>query len=110
MLPKFVDVTSRSGVTFKNAPSLTSQKYLIESMVGGVAMLDYDGDGWLDLFFLNGAALDDPMPAGKSPDKSDPRYWNRLYRNNRNGTFTDVTGGCRSARTFVRDGGRRWRL
>ena len=91
MLPKFVDVTSRSGVTFKNAPSLTSQKYLIESMVGGVAMLDYDGDGWLDLFFLNGAALDDPMPAGKSPDKSDPHYWNRLYRNNRNGTFTDVT-------------------
>jgi hypothetical protein len=91
VLPKFVDVTSRSGVTFKNAPSLTSQKYLIESMVGGVAMLDYDGDGWLDLFFVNGAALDDPMPAGKSPGKSDPRYWNRLYHNNRNGTFTDVT-------------------
>ncbi len=86
-----MDVTRRSGIAFKNAPSLTSQKYLIESMVGGVAMLDYDGDGWLDLFFVNGAALDDPMPAGKSPDKSGPRYWNRLYRNNRNGTFTDVT-------------------
>ena len=60
-------------------------------MCGGVAMLDYDGDGWLDLFFVNGAAIDDPMPADKMPDKSDPRYWNRLYHNNRDGTFTDVT-------------------
>ena len=90
-LPKFLDITGRSGVNFKNDPSLTSQKYLIESMVGGVAMLDYDGDGWLDLFFVNGAALQDPMAAGKAPDKSDPRYWNRLYRNNRDGTFSDVT-------------------
>ncbi len=54
-------------------------------------MLDYDQDGWLDLFFVNGAALQDPMPPGHLPDKSDPRYWNRLYRNNRDGTFTDVT-------------------
>jgi enediyne biosynthesis protein E4 len=90
-LPTFADVTARSGVKFKNAASLTAQKYLLESMCGGVAMLDYDGDGWLDLFFVNGAAIDDPMPAGKMPDKSDPRYWNRLYHNNRDGTFTDVT-------------------
>jgi hypothetical protein len=60
-------------------------------MVGGVAMLDYDGDGYLDLFFVNGAELKDPMPKGAAPDKSAPRYWNRLYRNNANGTFTDVT-------------------
>ena len=76
---------------FKNEASLTAQKYLLESMCGGVAMLDYDGDGWLDLFFVNGAAIEDPMPAGKMPDKCDPRYWNRLYHNNRDGTFTDVT-------------------
>ena len=76
---------------FKNEASLTTQKYLLESMCGGVAMLDYDGDGWLDLFFVNGAAIEDSMPAGKMPDKSDPRYWNRLYHNNRDGTFTDVT-------------------
>ncbi len=90
-LPTFADVTARSGIAFKNEASVTSQKYLPESMTAGVAMIDYDGDGWLDLFFVNGAALSDPMPAGKSPDKSDPRYWNRLYRNNRDGTFKDVT-------------------
>jgi enediyne biosynthesis protein E4 len=90
-LPIYADATAHSGVRFKNDASLTSQKYLLESMCGGVAMLDYDGDGWLDLFFVNGAAIEDPMPAGKMPDKSDPRYWNRLYHNNRNGTFTDVT-------------------
>jgi hypothetical protein len=60
-------------------------------MSGGVAMLDYENNGRLDLFFVNGAALRDPMPAGSHPDKSDPKYWNRLYRNNGDGTFTDVT-------------------
>ena len=60
-------------------------------MVGGVAMFDYDGDGFPDLFFVNGAALLDPMPPGAKPDKRDPRFWNRLYHNNRDGTFTDVT-------------------
>jgi hypothetical protein len=90
-LPTFADVTARSGVKFRNDASLTPQKYLPESMTGGVAMLDYDGDGWLDLFFVNGAALEDPMPEGKHADKSDPRYWNRLYHNNRDGTFSDVT-------------------
>jgi hypothetical protein len=87
----FRDVAQSAGVKFQNSASHTSQKYLLESMGGGVAMLDYDNDGWLDLFFVNGAALQDPMPAGRAPDKSDPRYWNRLYKNNRNGTFSDVT-------------------
>jgi hypothetical protein len=90
-LPQFEDVTAKSGVRFKQESSRTSQKYLPESMGGGVAMFDYDNDGWLDLFFVNGAKLQDPMPRGSSPDKSDPRFWNRLYHNNRDGTFTDVT-------------------
>ncbi len=90
-LPVFRDVTAQSGVDFRCDASPTSQKYLIETMVGGVAMFDYDNDGLLDLYFVNGAALDDPMPPGKQPDKSDPRFWNRLYRNNGDGTFTDVT-------------------
>ena len=64
-------------------------------MVGGVAMFDYDGDGRLDLYFVNGAALLDPMPPGKQAEKSDPRYWNRLYRNNGDRTFTDVTEKAR---------------
>ena len=90
-LPRFADVTSKSGVSYTTDSSPTSQKYLIESMVGGVGLLDFDGDGWLDIYFVNGARLEDPMTPGNAPDKSDPRFWNRLYRNNRDGTFTDVT-------------------
>ena len=60
-------------------------------MGAGVAMFDYNNDGLPDLFFVNGAALRDPMPAGAKPDKTDPRFWNRLYRNKGDGTFTDVT-------------------
>jgi enediyne biosynthesis protein E4 len=89
--PIFEDVTAKSGIRFKHDSSRTSQKYLPESMGAGVAMFDYDNDGWLDLFFVNGARLQDPMPHGASPDKSDQRYWNRLYHNNRDGTFTDIT-------------------
>jgi enediyne biosynthesis protein E4 len=87
----FEDITAKSGIRFKQESSRTNEKYLPESMGGGVAMFDYDNDGWLDLFFVNGAKLLDPMPPGALPDKSDPRYWNRLYKNNRDGTFTDVT-------------------
>ncbi len=90
-LPIFRDVTARSRIDFHCQGSPTSQKYLIETMPAGVAMFDYDGDGFLDLYFVNGAKLDDPMPPGHAPDKSDPRFWNRLYHNNGDGTFTDVT-------------------
>jgi len=90
-LPYFVDATSKSGIHFRHQASRTSQKYLPESMGAGVAMFDYDNNGYQDLFFVNGAKLLDPVPRGVSPDKSDPRFWNRMYRNNRDGTFTDVT-------------------
>lgn len=56
-----------------------------------MALLDYDGDGWLDIYFVNGARLEDPMPARRRPDKRDPRFWNRLYRNLQDGTYQDVT-------------------
>jgi hypothetical protein len=90
-LPTFEDITEQSGIKFKNEASHTSQKYFIETMEGGVAVFDYDGDGLLDIYFVNGAALRDPMGTALEPDKSEPRYWNRLYHNLGHFTFQDVT-------------------
>ena len=87
----FTDITTQSGVRFRQSASPTSQKYLPETMGGGVALFDYDNDGRLDIFFTNGALLQDPMPKGARPDKRDPRFWNRLYHQKPDGTFEDVT-------------------
>src|SRR5688572_2836549 len=87
----FVDVTAASGLNFEHRNSATGNKYLIETMTGGVALLDYNADGWLDVFFVNGARLG-PIHTDAAPlHKLEPEFWNRLYRNNRDGTFTDVT-------------------
>ena len=88
---EFTDITELAGIGFKHEHSATSSKYLVETMGGGVALLDYDNDGRLDVFFTNGARIDDPMPQGKLPDKSDRAFWNRLYRQAKDGTFADVT-------------------
>src|SRR2546425_4657994 len=87
----FEEIT-QAGINFRHENSPTSNKYLLETMGGGVALFDFDNDGDLDIFFTNGAQIDDPMPPGKKVDKSDPKYWNRLYRNDGAGRFTDVTG------------------
>src|SRR4051812_3899576 len=81
----------QSDIPFTHANSATSRKYLSETMGGGVALLDYDNDGRLDIFFVNGARIEDPMPHGQAPDKSDSKYWNRLYHQKPDGTFEDVT-------------------
>jgi hypothetical protein len=88
---QLTDVTQELAIGFKHENSATSNKYLLETMGGGVALLDYDKDGRLDAFFTNGAKLEDPMPAGARPDKSDRRYWDRLYRQSPDGRFEDVT-------------------
>lgn len=87
----FDDITRTANINFKQTGSPTSIKYLPESMGAGVALFDYDNDGRLDIFFTNGARLEDPMPKSASPDKRDPKYWNRLYHQKADGTFEDVT-------------------
>lgn len=88
---KFVDVTQRLGVNFQYRSSHTSKKYLIETMGPGVALFDYDNDGLLDLFVVNGTPLADPTAKGTIPQKTDSQYWNRLYHQKKDGTFEDVT-------------------
>jgi enediyne biosynthesis protein E4 len=87
----FTDTTSISGVNFTAVASHTPHKYLIETMGSGVAVFDYDNDGLLDLFFVNGAPLTDPTPPGTVPQKQSPKDWNRLYHQRKDGTFEDVT-------------------
>jgi len=85
------EVKPPHGLDFTLQNSPTPQKYLIETMPGGVALFDYNNDGLLDIFFVNGGRLTSPMPTPENFDRHDPRYWNRLYRQNRDGSFTDVT-------------------
>jgi hypothetical protein len=84
-------LVSPAGLDFVHRNSPTSQKYVIETMAGGLALLDYDNDGRLDLFFVNGGRLDDPVKLPARYARSQPEYWNRLYRQNPDGSFTDVT-------------------
>ena len=91
MFPKFIETSSALGINFRNMASHTSKKYLIETMGAGVALFDYDNDGRLDIFVVNGAPLPDPMPKGAIPLKTGPKYWNRLYHQKPDGTFEDVT-------------------
>ncbi len=87
----FVDITATSGVRFQHVASHTSKKYLLETMSSGVALFDYDNDGRLDIFLVNGAPLADPTPKGTIPRKTGPAHWNRLFHQKSDGTFEDVT-------------------
>ena len=80
----FENIIERSGITYEMHNSATPQRHQVETMLAGVAVFDYNNDGLLDIYFVNGAKLPEM-------DKSDPAYHNRLYRNNGDGTFTDVT-------------------
>jgi hypothetical protein len=79
---RLVDVTAAAGIDFHQNSGAFGAKYLPETMGSGCAFFDYDGDGWLDLLLVNGMDW---------PDHKRRRSTLKLYRNNRNGTFTDVT-------------------
>ena len=81
-VPQFSDVTAQAGITFKHT-SDPFKKYIVESMSGGVLLLDYDRDGWLDIYFTNA-----PTVAMAIEKKGSAGV---LYHNNHDGTFTDVT-------------------
>ncbi len=81
---RFVEQAKASGVDFVLENNPTENKHLIETMAGGLAIFDYDGDGRPDLFFTNGAEV-------PSLQKTSRKYWNRLYRNEGNMKFRDVT-------------------
>lgn len=81
---QFENIVQASKIKFTLKNSVSPQRYTFETMVGGVALFDYNNDDLLDVFFTNGAAI-------PSLEKSDPSYWNRLFRNNGDGTFADVT-------------------
>jgi hypothetical protein len=88
---QFIDVTSALGVRFQYMASHTPKHYLLETMGAGVALFDYDNDGRLDIFLVNGAPLADPTSKGTVPQKTASEYWNRLYHQKQDGSFEDVT-------------------
>ncbi len=89
----FVDVAREAGLTVPNVWGATDRKrYIIETKGSGLAFFDYDNDGWLDIYLTNGTRLDAHWPPGKAPTS-------HLYKNNRDGTFTDVTDKSGLART-----------
>ncbi len=81
----FADVAGESGLAGARniIGSVANKQTLLEEMGGGVALFDYDNDGWLDIFLVNGTTLD-AAPSSPAPTSY-------LFRNNRDGTFTDVT-------------------
>jgi hypothetical protein len=81
--PVFTDVTRAAGIDFHLTCGSPQKLYIMETMCGGVAFIDYDNDGWPDIFLVNGSTLEDSK-TGKGPAS-------KLYHNNHDGTFTDVT-------------------
>jgi hypothetical protein len=82
LLPQLIDITASTRIRFTHLAS-PDKKYLVESMSGGVALIDFDRDGWLDIYFTNAPDVDMQL-AGKKARSA-------LFRNNRDRTFTDVT-------------------
>ncbi len=83
-VPLFEEVpSSKSGIAWVHTNAMSPERYLPETLPPGVAFLDYDNDGWMDIYLVNTGPCDFYKPTKPTP--------NALYRNNRDGTFTDVT-------------------
>ena len=81
-IPQFEDITEKAGIHFSHNFSVEA-RYIIESMGAGVLLLDYDRDGWLDIYFTNAPTVEEALKGQKARGA--------LYHNNHDGTFTDVT-------------------
>src|SRR5215475_754187 len=89
----FLDVASQAGLSVTNVwGGVDRKRYIIEAKGSGLAFFDYDNDGWLDIYLTNGTRLDAHWPPGTAPTS-------HLFKNNRDGTFTDVTARSGLART-----------
>src|SRR5689334_14317921 len=87
MAANFVDIAGQAGLNARTViGGVSTKEYILETTGGGVALIDYDNDGWLDIFLVNGSRLEGFRP-GEEPT-------NHLFRNNHDGTFTDVTPGA----------------
>ena len=90
---QFVDVAREAGLNVPNVwGGVDRKRYIIEAKGSGLAFFDYDNDGWLDVYLTNGTRLNEKWPPGKAPTS-------QLFKNNRDGTFTNVTEKSGSART-----------
>ena len=82
---QFIDVAQVAGLTVPNVwGGIDHKRVIIETKGSGIAFFDYDNDGWLDIYLTNGSRFDAHWPSGKEPTT-------HLFKNNRDGTFTDVT-------------------
>jgi enediyne biosynthesis protein E4 len=82
-LPRFVDVAAKSGIDFVLTCGGSDKRHIMESMCGGLAVFDYDNDGWMDILLVNGSTLEDRR-SGKC-------HFSKLFRNNHDGTFSDAS-------------------
>ena len=90
---QFIDVAEKAGLTIPNVwGAVETKRIILETKGSGLAFFDYDNDGWLDIYLSNGSRLNEQWPAGKAPTT-------HLYKNNRDGTFTDVTEKAGIGRT-----------
>ena len=92
---QFVDVAKQAGLNIPNVwGGVDHKRSILEAKGSGLAFFDYDNDGWLDIYLTNGNRLDAHWPSGQAPTS-------HLYKNNRDGTFTDVTEKSEIGRAHV---------